>query len=159
MTNPTTITAEPGLPFVDTVREFDATPMQLFTASTDPHLIEQWLGPRDLKTRVDKYDLRVGGEYRFVNIDEQGNEYSFRGVFHTVTPGVLTIQTWEFDGFPGQVTLETARYEDLGGRTRLVQRSVFPSVEARDGAFDHGMARGIADSMDRLDELLKSLAR
>lgn len=157
MTNATTITAEPGLPFVDTVREFDASPMQVFRASTEPELIEQWLGPRDLKTRVEKHDARVGGEYHYVNIDEQGNEFGFRGVFHTVIPGELTIQTWEFDGFPGQVTLETARYEDLGGRTRLVQRSVFPSVEARDGAIGHGMERGINDSMDRLEELLKSV--
>jgi uncharacterized protein YndB with AHSA1/START domain len=158
MTNPTTITAEPGLPFVDVVREFEATPMQLFKASTEPELIEQWLGPRELKPRVEKHDARVGGEYRYVNIDDEGNEYGFRGVFHTVMPGELTIQTWEFDGFPGLATLETARYEDLGnGRTRFVQRSVYPSVEARDGAVASGMEHGLVDSLDRLEELARSL--
>lgn len=157
MTNPTTITAEPGTPFVETVREFDASPDVLWRAQNDPALIEQWLGPRTLRTRVEEHDPRVGGSYRYVNIDDDGNEYGFRGVFHTVEPGVLSVQTWEFDGFPGQVTLETARYEDLGGRTRLTARSIFPSVEARDGSIAHGMALGIQDSMERLDEVLAAL--
>ena len=155
MTNPTTITMAPGLPFVDVVREFDATPEELFRVQNDPRLIEQWLGPRELKTRVDVHDARVGGTYRYVNIAEDGSEYGFRGVFHTVEPGKLVIQTWEFDGFPGLATLETATYEDLGGRTRLTTHSVYPSVEARDGAAAAGMTHGIEDSMARLDELLK----
>ncbi len=155
MTNPTTITMPEGLPFVDVVREFDATPEQLYRAQTDPRLIEQWLGPRRYRTRVDEYDARVGGQYRYVNIDDDGTEYGFRGVFHTVEPAKLTINTWEWDGFPGAATLETARYEDLGGgRTRLTTRSVFPSVEARDGSAQNGMAGGIEESMARLDEVL-----
>ena len=154
MTNPTTITMEPGLPFVDVVREFDATPEDLYRAQSDPRLIEKWLGPRELETRVDEYDARVGGTYRYVNIAPDGSEYGFRGVFHTVEPGKLVIQTWEFDGFPGLATLETATYEDLGGRTRLTTHSVYPSVEARDGAAASGMTHGIEDSMSRLDEVL-----
>jgi uncharacterized protein YndB with AHSA1/START domain len=158
MTNPTTVTAEPGTPFIEVVREFEATPELLYRAQTDPKLIEQWLGPRDLKTRVDDYDVKVGGTYRYVNIDAEGNEYGFRGVFHTVQPAELVIQTWEFDGFPGLATLESATYEDLGGRTRLTTRTIFPSVEARDGAVASGMETGIDDSMERLDEVLATLA-
>ena len=154
MTNPTTITMEPGLPFVDVVREFEATPIELYRAQSDPRLIEKWLGPRELTTRVDEYDARVGGTYRYVNVAPDGSEYGFRGVFHTVEPGKLVIQTWEFDGFPGLATLETATYEDLGGRTRLTTHSVYPSVEARDGAAAAGMSHGIEDSMARLDEVL-----
>lgn len=158
MSNPTTITAEPGTPFVEVVREFDATPEQVYRAQTEPKLIEQWLGPRELTTRVDRYESEVGGQYRYVNIDREGNEYGFRGVFHTVEPAKLVIQTWEFDGFPGLATLETASYEDLGGRTRLTTRSVYPSVEARDGAIASGMSHGIEDSMARLDEILAAMA-
>ena len=156
MTNPTTITMEPGLPFVDVSREFDATPEELFRVQNDPRLIEQWLGPRELQTRVDEHDARVGGTYRYVNIAPDGAEFGFRGVFHTVEPAKLVIQTWEFDGFPGLATLEIATYEDLGGRTRLTTHSVYPSVEARDGAAASGMSHGIEDSMARLDELLAS---
>lgn len=157
MTNPTTLTAEPGLPFVEVVREFEATPQQLWRAQTDPALIEQWLGPREYGLVDVEYDVRVGGQYSYVNVDDQGNRYGFRGVFHTVEPGVLSIQTWEWDGAPGQATLEIARYEDLGGRTRLTTRTIFPTVEARDMTVQYGTEHGVVDSMERLDEVLARL--
>lgn len=153
---PTEITAQPGTPFIEVVREFDATPAQVFRASTDPALLAQWLGPRELELRVVEYDVRVGGRYQYVNIDADGNEYGFSGVFHSVTENELVVQTFEFDGVPGVVTLDSMYYEDHDGLTRLRTRSVFPSVEARDGALASGMEHGIVDSMDRLDELLPS---
>ncbi|GGF34156.1 SRPBCC family protein [Subtercola lobariae] len=155
MTNPTTLTATPGLPYVDTVREFEATPEQLFRAQTDPDLVAQWLGPRELEMTVLEYDVRPGGSYRYIHTDPaSGTEYVFRGVFHTVEKATLLIQTFEWEGAPGQVSLDTSRYEDLGGRTRLHQHSVFPSVEVRDAMVSSGMERGVVDSMNRLDELL-----
>jgi uncharacterized protein YndB with AHSA1/START domain len=158
MTNPTTLTAEPGTPFVEVVREFDATPAQLWKAQTDPELIKQWLGPRELQLEIEEYDVRVGGQYRYINVDGDGNRFGFRGVFHTIEPGVLSIQTWEWDGAPGQATLETATYEDLGGgRTRLTTRTIFPTIEARDMTVEYGMEHGLRDSMERLDEVLEKL--
>ncbi|MDQ6673833.1 MAG: hypothetical protein M3069_24345 [Chloroflexota bacterium] len=55
MTRPTTITAEPGLPFVDVVREFDAPAEAVFRAHTDANLYSQRLGPRTLN--VDSFEL------------------------------------------------------------------------------------------------------
>jgi uncharacterized protein YndB with AHSA1/START domain len=153
--NPTTITAQPGTPFIDVVRDFDATPAQVFRAATDPELVAQWLGPRELEMHLIEYDARPGGSYRYVHRDTEGNEYGFRGVFHTVTNNERVIQTFEFDGAPGLVTLESTRYEDLGGRTRLHNHSVFPSVQTRDLAIASGMEHGIVDSMDRLDEVIR----
>jgi uncharacterized protein YndB with AHSA1/START domain len=151
--NPTTISAQPGTPFIDVVREFDATPAQVFRAQTDPELVVQWLGPRDLTMRLEQWDVRSGGSYRYIH-SRGTDEFAFHGIFHTVTPNELVIQTFEFEGVPDQVALDTAKYEDLGGRTRLRTRSVFPSVEARDAAVATGMTGGILDSMDRLAELL-----
>jgi uncharacterized protein YndB with AHSA1/START domain len=157
MTNPTTITAEPGTPFIEMTREFDATPQLLFRAQTEPELVARWLGPRRHGMRIDEYDVRVGGQYRYTHIADDGSEFGFRGVFHTVEPGVLVIQTWEWDGMPGYATLETARFEDLGGRTRLTTRSVFPTIEGRDMSVQYGMADGMTESMERLDEVLGTL--
>lgn len=154
--NPTTITAQPGTPFVDVVREFEAAPELVYRVATDPALLPDWLGPRELTTEVVEYDARSGGGYRYVQRDGSGNAFGFRGVFHTVTPNELVIQTFEFDGAPGFVSLETVTYEDLGGRTRMHTHSVFPSVEARDAAFASGMEHGIAESMVRLEDLLAS---
>jgi uncharacterized protein YndB with AHSA1/START domain len=152
--NPTTITAQPGTPFVDVVREFDATPAQVFRAATDPRLLPQWLGPRELETDVVEYDVRPGGTYRYVQRDGDGNAYGFRGVFHSVTANERVIQTFEYEGAPGFVSLENATYEDIGGRTRLHTHSTFPSVEARDAAFASGMEHGLVESMDRLADLV-----
>jgi uncharacterized protein YndB with AHSA1/START domain len=157
MTYPTTITAPAGLPFIDIVREFDATPEQVFRAQSDPRLIEQWLGPREYKTRVEEWDCRVGGQYRYV-VSAGGAEQAFRGVFHTVEPAKFVIQTFEWEGMPGHAVLESATYERLdNGRTRLSTHSAGMSVEDRDGTIANGMERGAVDSMDRLEELLATL--
>jgi dihydrofolate reductase/uncharacterized protein YndB with AHSA1/START domain len=155
--NATTITAQPGTPFIDVVRDFDATPAQVFRASTDPEIVPRWLGPREIEMRLQEYDARSGGSYRYVHRDPSGNEHSFRGVFHTVTPNERIIQTFEYLGTPHVVSLDTSTYEDLGGRTRLHTHTVFPSVEARDAMLASGMERGINDSMDRLEEVVQGL--
>ena len=151
----TTITSAPGTPFIEVIREFHATPAQVFRAHTDPLLMTQWLGPHGMEMEILEHDARDGGHYRYVHRDERG-EYRFRGVYHTVTANERLIQTFEWEGAPGQVSLDSATFEDLGdGRTRLRTHSVFPSVEARDSAIASGMSRGITESYERLETLLK----
>ncbi|MDX2973860.1 SRPBCC family protein [Kribbella solani] len=149
----TTINTPAGTPFVEVTREFDATPAQLFQVVTDRDLVAQWLGPRDLDATIEEYDVRPGGKYRYIHRDDQG-EYAFHGVFHTVEQDKLIIQTFEWEGAPGEVCLEKMTLESTGNGVRLHQRSVFPSVSARDQSIEYGMESGINDSMDRLAELL-----
>ena len=151
--NPTHITAPAGTPFIEVVREFGAPRDLVFRASTDPDLVARWLGPRRLSMRIIEFDARTGGSYRYVHTDTDGEEYPFRGVFHTVSEALI-IQTFEFEDIPGVVSLETRTLDDLGDRTRLHQDAVFPSVAARDQALESGMRHGITESMDRLGELL-----
>jgi uncharacterized protein YndB with AHSA1/START domain len=101
-----------------------------------------------------EYDARSGGSYRYTHRDTDGTEYGFRGVFHTVTAPELIIMTFEFDGAPGEVSLESAVLDDLGGRTRLRTHTVFGSVQARDAALAAGMEHGARESMERLAEVL-----
>lgn len=152
--NPTTITTQPGDPFIEVRREFDAPRERVFRAWTRPELIVRWLGPHGMTMEVIEYDTRSGGSYRYVHRNEDGQEFRFRGVFHTVTGDELIVQTFEWEGAPGEVSLESVRFEEVDGRTRMYSRSVFPSVEARDAAVAGGMARGITESMERLDSLL-----
>jgi uncharacterized protein YndB with AHSA1/START domain len=152
--NDTAITAQPGTPFIDVVREFDAPRERVFRAWTDPQIVPQWLGPRGLAMKEFEYDARPGGSYHYVHADERG-EYAFRGVFHNVVPDELIIQTFEYEGAPNQVSLQAARFDDLGGgRTRLHMHSVYTTVESRDAMVASGMEHGVRDSMQRLDELL-----
>lgn len=150
----TTITAPIGFPTIEITREFDAPRDLIFRAHTDPELLLQWLGPRDLMMTIDHFDVQHGGTWRYTHRDANGNEYGFHGVFHG-TPSVDGIvQTWEFEGMPGHVSLERATFEERGGRTLLRQFAVYQSVEDRDGLIASGMEGGVNDSMDRLDDLV-----
>src|SRR4051794_32649306 len=134
MTNSVTITAPEGLPFIDIVREFDAPVDAVFRAHRDPDLVKQWLGPNGYEMDIEHYDFSTGGGYRYIHRNDKGEEYRFNGVFHVVRENEFAIQTFEFEGFPDVVSIESLTLTDLGnGRTRLNVHSVYPTVETRDG--------------------------
>jgi uncharacterized protein YndB with AHSA1/START domain len=150
----TEIIAEPGMPVITITREFDAPRELVFRAHVDPALLVQWLGPRDLTTVVERYDVRDGGTWRYVQTDADGHEYGFHGVFHG-TPGPdAIVQTFEFEGTPGHVMLETTAFEQRDGVTLMRSVSSFQSVDDRDAMISAGMERGVRDSGERLDEVL-----
>jgi uncharacterized protein YndB with AHSA1/START domain len=152
------ITAEPGVPQILATREFDAPRELVFRAYTDPELLVQWLGPRKYTMTIDRYEVRDGGTWRYVHTDDDGNEYGFHGVFHGTPSPERMVQTFEFEGAPGNVSLDTATFEEQGGKTVMHANSVFQSVEARDAMYESGMAEGMKESFDRLDDVLAKLA-
>ncbi len=156
--NKTMFMVEPGKQELFVTREFDAPRTLVFKAYTDPELYAQWLGPRGYTMRLETFDPTNGGCWRYIHIDQQGNEYGFHGVYHEVLVPERIIDTFEYEGLPerGHVMLETVKFEELsGGRTKVTTQSVFQSVEDRDGMIESGMEHGILDSHARLDELLE----
>ena len=156
--NQTEIIAEKGKQELFITREFNAPRELVFKAFTDPKLLVQWLGPRNLTMEIEKLDNRTGGSYRFLHCNATGNTFSFNGVIHEVAEPERIIRTFEFEGLPerGHVSLETATFESLEGeRTKLTIQSVFKSVADRDGMVESGMERGVVDSHNRLDELFE----
>lgn len=153
----TTIIAEPGVPQILLTREFAAPRDLLFRAHTDPDLFVQWLGPRTQTMTIDHLDVRDGGTWRYIHRDADGNEYGFHGVYHGTPSPDGIVHTFEFEGMPGHVSLETLTFEERGGKTLLRQNTVFQSVEDRDGMIASGMEQGVNDSMERLDELFARL--
>jgi uncharacterized protein YndB with AHSA1/START domain len=156
--NETQIAADPALPTIVITREFDAPPERVFRAYTEPELVAQWLGPRRLTMKIEEYDARTHGAYRFLHIDEDGTEYGFHGTFHEVRQNERIVQTFTWDGQPDGVSLDTAVFENLGGRTRVTTTSVVDSMEARDGILASGMESGVTEGYERLDELLEAQA-
>jgi uncharacterized protein YndB with AHSA1/START domain len=154
MSDPTQIIVDPDVPLVRIIREFDAPPAAVFRAHVEPELLVQWLGPRGYEMKVDHYDCRTGGSYRYVHIDGE-NEYGFRGSFHEVRPNELIIQTFTYEGMPDGVALEKLVLEAIGdGRTRLTGTSLVDTFEGRDGFVASGMEQGVREGYQRLDELL-----
>jgi uncharacterized protein YndB with AHSA1/START domain/DNA-binding transcriptional ArsR family regulator len=139
-------------------RVFDAPRDRVFSVLTDPKLIPEWWGPRGTTTVVDQMDVRPGGSWRYVIRNADGTETGFRGTYREVTPPERIVQTFEWEGLPGHVSVETATFEDLGDRTKLVTTSLFHTTEERDGMLASGMEGGMNETYDRLDELLARLA-
>ena len=134
----------------------------MFKAYTDPDLYIQWLGPRRLKMKLEKFEPTNGGSWRYAHCDGDGNEYAFHGVHHEVTRPERIISTFEFEGLPEprHVSLETATFEELpSGKTKVTAKAVFQSVTDRDGMLKSGMEEGVNDSHDRLDELLAKMQK
>jgi uncharacterized protein YndB with AHSA1/START domain len=153
-TRRTQIAADPEVPLIRITREFDAPRSKVFRAHTDPDLLVQWLGPRGVEMRIDTYDCRTGGSYRYVHGDANG-EYAFRGCFHEVRPDELIVQTFTFEGVPDGVALEKLVLTDLGdGRTRLTATSLCDSFAQRDAMLASGMEVGVVEGYERLDEVL-----
>jgi uncharacterized protein YndB with AHSA1/START domain len=153
-THETEIVSDPDVPLVRITREFDAPPDKVFRAHTDPELVVQWLGPRDLTMSIDHFDCRTGGSYRYVHV-RGDDEFGFHGSFHEVRPSELIVQTFTFEGVPDGVALEKMVFEDLGdGRTRLVATSLVDSFADRDAFVSGGMETGVREGYERLDELL-----
>ena len=155
MTNPVTINAPEGLPFIEIIREFDAPVEAVFRAHAEPELVKQWLGPNGYEMDIERWDFTTQGGYRYVHRDPDGGEWAFNGTFHTVRDNEVAVQTVEFEGVPDVVAIESMTFEDLGdGRTRLRGWSTYPSVEARDGMVESGMEIGLREGYDRLDGIL-----
>lgn len=154
----THVTAEPGTPFIEITRDFAAPVELLFRVHTEPDLLAQWLGPRKYAMIVERYEVRDGGVYRYVHRGADGVEHRFRGVFHGTPSEDGITQTFEYEGWPGHVSLETLRFEPIEGGTRLHIRSVYQSVEDRDGMVSSGMEDGVREGYERLDELVAGLA-
>jgi len=153
----TKVQAPEGVPFIDVSREFDAPRDLVYRAFVDPELLVQWLGPQKYKMIIDIYDVRAGGTWRYVHRDPDGNEYGFHGVFHgDPTPDGI-VQTFEFEGAPGHVSLDKLSLEEHDGRTTVRTHSVYQSLEARDAVVESGMAAGMDEGFNRLDVLLGNL--
>ncbi|MGB3486188.1 MAG: SRPBCC family protein [Mycobacterium sp.] len=154
MTNALNLVAPVDTLAMDFTREFDAPAAAVFRAHADADVFRRWIGPRGLAMEITRWDFRTGGGYRYIHSDNTGS-YAFNGVFHTVRPDELIIQTFEFEGAPDAVNIDYLWFEPLGeARSRLRGRSICPTLQARDGLLGSGMEGGMAEGYQKLDELL-----
>jgi uncharacterized protein YndB with AHSA1/START domain len=138
-------------------RVFDAPRDRVWKAFTDPELVAQWWG-RGNKLVIERMEVERGGHWRFVEHSPEGVD-GFEGRYREVTPPERLVQTFEWDGLPGYVAVDTAVFEDLGdGRTKVVTTSIFHTTEERDGMLASGMETGLNESYAALDQLLATLA-
>jgi uncharacterized protein YndB with AHSA1/START domain len=138
-------------------RVFDAPRELVFEAHSTCEHMERWWGPRRYTVTDCKMDFRPGGAWRMVHRGDDGQEFGFRGEFREIVPPERIVWTFEFEGMPGHVSVDTLTLEEQDGKTKLTATSVFDSVEDRDGMLQSGMEEGAAETWDRLAEYLEVL--
>jgi uncharacterized protein YndB with AHSA1/START domain len=139
-------------------RDFDAPRELVFRALSGPEHLREWWGQKGSTLSVCEMDFRPGGAWRIVERDANGAEWGFRGEVREIDPPSRVVQTFEFEGMPGHISLETMVLEDIEGKTRLTVTSSFDSKEDRDGMLQSGMEKGAAETYDRLEAYLAKMA-
>jgi len=140
-------------------RVFDAPRELVFEAHSRCEHMSRWWGPRGFTLSVCEMDFRPGGAYRFVQHAPDGAEYAFRGEYREIVPPERIVWTFEFEGMPGHVSVETVTFTEQDGKTILTATAVYDSVEDRDAMLQSGMEAGLRETWDRLAEHLESMAR
>jgi uncharacterized protein YndB with AHSA1/START domain len=151
----TRIEADPNLPVITIVRDFDAPAAKVYRAWTEPELVVQWLGPNSTEMKIDRWTATTGGNYRYTAWQGGEEVAAFYGSFHEARPGERLVQTFTWEGMPDGVSLETMTFTDLGnGRSRVTSVSVVDSLESRDAILASGMEVGVYEGYAKLDALL-----
>ena len=101
------------------IREFDAPIELVFDVLTKPEHVRKTIAPYGEEVKICSIDLRVGGNYHFVFVTDDGREMSFRGTFLEVEPPTRTVETWLYDGWPGAEAVETVELREADGVTKL----------------------------------------
>jgi len=139
-------------------RVFDAPRRLVFEAHSKPEHLKQWWGRSKYEFICREMDFRSGGRWRFVQRRPDGVEYAFRGEYREVVLPERIVQTFEFEGMPGQIAVETLTLVEKNGKTTLTVRSVYPSAEALNAMIQSGMEEGARETWDRLAEYLRTLS-
>lgn len=138
-------------------RSFAAPRVLVFRVFTDASLIPTWWGRTDSMTEVEALDFRPGGGWRFVERSADGNAYAFRGRFLEIDPPGRLVQTFEFEGAPGQIVTEETALTETDGVTIVTTLSSFGSADELQGMVDAGMEIGAGETYDRLEDALPAL--
>ncbi len=138
-------------------RVFDAPRDLVFEAHTSCEHMSHWWGPRRYEVAKCELDFRPGGTWRIVQRGGNGEEHGFRGEFREIVRPARIVWTFEWEGLPGHISVQTVRFEEHDGKTTLTAIAAFDTVEDRDGMLQSGMEEGSAETYDRLDEYLEVL--
>jgi uncharacterized protein YndB with AHSA1/START domain len=142
---------------IQMTRVFDAPRELVFEAHSSAEHMKNWWGPRKYEVVSAEVDFRPGGKWRIVHRGPEGDEHGFHGEFREIVPPERIVWTFEYEGAPGQIAVETMTLEEHDGKTTLTAISDGGSKEARDAVLESGMSEGAAETYDRLDEYLETL--
>ncbi len=135
-------------------REFDAPIQLVFDVFTKPEHVRKTFAPFGEEVTVCSIDLRVGGDYHYVMVTDDGTECSFRGTFLEIEPPTRTVETWLFEGWPDADAVETIELHETDGVTKVTWTLTFSDQAGRDHMTKYD---GIEANFDNIEDYLRSL--
>jgi uncharacterized protein YndB with AHSA1/START domain len=135
-------------------RAFDAPIHLVYDVFTKEEHVRKTFAPFGEDMTVCSIDLRVGGNYHFVMVTDDGTVCSFRGTYLAVEPPTRTVETWRFEGWPDVEAVESMDLHETDGVTTLTYRLAFRDQAGRDHMtkFD-----GMEANFDNVEDHLRSL--
>ncbi|HEX3329769.1 MAG TPA: SRPBCC domain-containing protein [Gaiellales bacterium] len=135
-------------------REFEAPIALVFDVFTKEEHVRNTIAPFGEVVTECSIDLRVGGDYHFTFVTDDGVECAFRGTYLEVEPPTRSVQTWRFEGWPDTEAVESMDLRESGGVTTLTWRLAFRDQAGRDHMTKYD---GIEASFDNVEDYLRSL--
>lgn len=140
-------------------RLLDAPRELVFEVWTKPEHIRKWWGCAVSELVVCEIDFRPGGKWRYVMRDDKGTEYPFKGEFFEIDPPgrIVSTQVYDVPPIDQNVAHIVTTFEEIAGKTLIVELMTMDTREARDGMLNSGMTDGAATAYRRLEELVLEL--
>ncbi len=140
-------------------RLLDAPRDLVWSVWTDPKHLSQWWGPNGFRTTTSAFDFKAGGVWRFVMHGPNGRDYQNRITFdEIVKPERIAYHHGGGDDVEPVQFRTTVTLDDLGAKTRVTLRGVFPSAEERARViWEYGADRGLVQTLARLGEYVEGL--
>ena len=148
---------------IQITREFAAPRLLVWKAWTTPELVRRWWHAKRGEVTGCEIDLRVGGKWRYAMVTPDGFEVAFHGEYREIVPNELLVTTETYEGLAEGVseeegsTLNTATFEEAGGRTTVTLLIQAANRTSRDAIIESGMEDGLQDALDLLEEISISL--
>jgi uncharacterized protein YndB with AHSA1/START domain len=147
-------------------RTFNAPREKVFAAYSSCEHLRNWWGPRSWPMVECTMEFRVGGVWHYCLRGPGEDDASWgRAIFDEIVEPERIAYTDAFSDADGNVnpdmpqTRSSVELADAGGKTRLTLRATYPSAEDLRQVLDMGMADGITETLDRLDEHLAESVR
>ena len=131
-------------------RKLKAPPARVYEAWTDAAQLMQWFGPENVTMAEADCEVRVGGHFHVVMIENTGDRHEVNGVYKEVVRHEKLVFSWGWISTPERVSQVTVRFKEEGGGTLLT----LIHEQLHDEAAKTGHTHGWTGSLDKLERFV-----